>query len=196
MSNADRIEKFYADQITVLSAYGRAKVSAEIAKLKQWLLKHQDETVPDGAKSKIVSILERYNRAQGNFADIRNNVIELFSDYLQLPEGKLLSAKDKSKVLKWLQDINTSDVDAEEEGGGGGSSAGTGPSATLWTVESIDPEKRTITLLSTEDDQLWKENLLVDNAALFSQIQKGQDGDNTCIVEMDESGVVIKLVSN
>jgi hypothetical protein len=128
--------------------------------------------------------LERYNRAQANFADIRNNVIDLFSDYLQLPEGKLLSAKDKSKVLKWLQEITTS----ENENEGGGSSP------TRWTVESIDPEKRTVALLSTEDDQLWKEDFVVENAALLTQIQQRQDEGGTCTVEISESGV-LKLVS-
>ncbi len=189
MSNADRIEKFFSDQLTVLSAYNRSKVSSEIGKLKQWLVKHQDEVIPDASKQKLLSILERYNRAAGNFADIRSSVSDLFSDYLQMPEGKLVSAKDKSKVLKWIQNIGaTTDDDSCSSGG-----ATVVKKASRWTVESIDEAKKTVTLLSTEDEELWKEDFAVESA-LFNQIKASFDAGSSCVVEIGDSGN--KLVSS
>lgn len=183
MSNIDRIEKFFHDQLTMLSSDNKSKARSEIQRLKDWLIKHQDETVPDGTKGKILSILERYNRAAGNFADLRKSVEELFSAYLQLPEGKLLSAKDKSKVLKWYQQLIDYSEDVNDV---------LMVASTRWTVELVDESNKTVTLLSTENAELWKEDVAVTETALFNQIKYSfeiNDVSSSCLfVEIDESG--------
>lgn len=98
-----RIDKFVEDQTKVLTLASSCskigKINSEIGKLRTWLVKHQDDTIPDGGKAKLLAILEKYNRAMGYFSELTNSVVSLFEDYLQLPEGKLVSSKDKSKVI-------------------------------------------------------------------------------------------------
>jgi len=63
-----RIDKYFDDQVGVISSGKLPKITSEIHALRTWLVKHQDESVPDGAKNKILSILEKYHRcATGYF---------------------------------------------------------------------------------------------------------------------------------
>lgn len=92
-NSSDRINKFAEEQVSILTSSSPLKIISEIGKLKEWLIKHQDDAIPDGAKNKLLTILEKYNRAAGYYADIRPKVIALYENYLALPEGKLLSSK-------------------------------------------------------------------------------------------------------
>jgi hypothetical protein len=161
MSNADRIQKFFDDQTSMMvSGIKSSKINSEIAKLRVWLVKHQEEVVPDSSKAKLIAILEKYNRAAGYMADIRETVLALFSDYLQLPEGKLLGSKDKNRVLIWSQNLCDSG-EAQE------TVSADNPSISLpscWFIENHDSKKRTITLLSTENCELWKEDFKLERA--------------------------------
>ena len=93
-----------------------AKITTEIAKLRTWLVKHQDEAVPDGSKGKIIAVLEKYNRAAGYMAEIRGAVSCLFQDYLALPEGKLLTSKGKDRVKAWLENMDDDGDGGEADG--------------------------------------------------------------------------------
>lgn len=186
---SDRINKFVEDQTKVLVSSSKpSKIIAEVNHLKQWLQKHQDETVPDGAKGKLMVIMEKYNRAQGYFVDIRDAVVDLYGCYLQLPEGKLVSAKDKAKVLVWVSNISS----GEEE-----DSQPVAPSISKWTVESLDARKRKVTLLSMDDPDLWKEDMAVDDAPTMESIARLM-GQGQVVVELEDGSdriVSVELTS-
>ena len=179
MAAVDRIQKFLDDQLLVLTSGSKpVKVIAEIDKFRAWLVKHQNEVVPDASKGKIMTILEKYNRAQGNFADYRDAVVKIFSDFLQLPEGKLTNSKNKSKVLIWLQNLtdgNAGDESAQMEGT-------LSNSLTEWTIEGIDPEHSTVTLLSTTNSDEWKEDVPVRDPDLLARIQELLDQNNSSVI--------------
>ena len=182
MANADRIQKFFDDQLVLLTSGSKpSKICSEIDKFRAWLVKHQDEVVPDGSKGKLMTILEKYNRVQGNFADYRDSVAKLFSDYLQLPEGKLTNSKNKSKVLIWLQNMADGNICEESPASPGFSSN----RSSEWSVEGIDAEQHTATLLSTTDPDSWKEDMLITNIELLSRIQMLFDEGSTVVVLLD-----------
>jgi len=159
-----RIEKYFDDQVGVLSSGKLPKITMELHGLRTWLLKHQDESVPDGAKNKILTILEKYHRcATGHNAAIRGSVIQLYSDYLALPEGKLCGSKDKKRVLGWYDSLNA-DADATEEAAG----AVLAPVLSVWSVQGLDAANGSVTLLSETDADLWMEGVKVDNVDVFA----------------------------
>jgi hypothetical protein len=154
MSASERIQRFADDQAKLLvSGSKSAKIKVEIDKLRTWMQKHQNETVPDAAKGKLFQVLEKYNRAASYFIDIRDSVLNLFGDYLQMPEGKLVSARDKSKILIWQQALLAAEDNPTD------SSLQQNKRTSFWSVESIDKRKKTITLLNQEDAELWKEDV-------------------------------------
>ena len=188
MSNVERIDKFLEDQAAVLTAKDSSsksgKVNSEIGKLKQWLVKHQDDSLPDNSKAKIMTILEKYNRAYGYFSDIRSSVISLFSDYLQLPEGKLVNSKNKQRVLNWLQHM---EPEKDENGNELHKNRG---SISRWSVESINVEEQTVSLLSIVDLELWNENFKLTDPAQFLEIRQlfeNEGGQNRIMVDIDSN---------
>eukprot|EP01039_Chlorochromonas_danica_P006185 gene6185-6820_t len=185
----DRVDKFLEDQNKALLSSSTSKIIPEIEKLRSWLQKHQNESLPDAAKGKLLTILEKYNRAQGYFAAIRSNVQNLFNDYLQMPEGKLVNAKNKSKVLIWSQNMTDDDNDQEE---GKEKEVIRQETLSQWTVESIDKKKKTLTLLNVENPDLWKEDW---KAAV--NLQEMWGSIEAMMVEVDDKGaVMIELNDN
>lgn len=171
MSNVDRIQKFCDDQISVITTCkGKPnKITAEIDKLRQWLVKHQEVVVPDGAKAQIFSILEKYQRCFTSvYPEIMPAVSTLFSDYLQLPEGKLLSSKSKQRVLKWLQQMDNSENGKSESVEQ--MIKRQGETLSTWSVEGVDEKNQRVTLLSTTDAEVWKEDFHVPSKNHFQQL--------------------------
>lgn len=155
MSNVDRIQKFVDDQTALLTAKAATgKINSEISKLKTWLVKHQDEAVPDGSKGKIAAILEKYNRASGYLADIRPAVLGLFNDYLQLPEGKLVNSKEKNRILTWVRNMDIGNEDVAEDP----TRAAPAPITSVYLVDTLDKKKRTVSMFNTKDPDDWKED--------------------------------------
>lgn len=181
----DRVQKFYDDQVKLLvSNVKPSKICSEIGSLRTWLQKHQNDVIPDNSKTQLFTIIEKYNRAAGYFTDIRDTVEQLFADYLQMPEGKLVSAGNKRKVMVWLENLRASTDDADSKT----PSVSTAPSITKWSVESIDEAKKTVTLLSTEDAELWKEDFPLGrtNKALWSEVRAAFEQGNAVTVDIDE----------
>ena len=182
MSNADRIQKFFDDQTHVLTAKDSSsktsKISSEVSSLRKWVVGHQDVAVPDGSKSKLVSIMERYNRAAGYYAPIRSVVQSLFEDFLQLPEGKLVNSKGKAQVLSWLQSF----VDHDEAT----PAPSEAKSHSTWTVEAVNAARGCVTLLNSDDAELWKEDWAV-SAEHLDSIRSLYDLGNTVTVIIDDS---------
>jgi len=85
------------------------KLASEISRLSKWLQKHQDETVNDGQKAKLLSTVQSYYKLALSRPDecvFKEKVSVLCEDICKLPEGKLVAGKSsKSKVMKWIEDL-------------------------------------------------------------------------------------------
>lgn len=98
---AERIEKFLSD-ISFTSPWAFAR--KECDKLQIWLQKHQNEIVPSASQTKLMQLLDLHLKlGKYHYADVLNNLIQTA---LALPEGKLITTKNKQKCLKMLHDIS------------------------------------------------------------------------------------------
>ena len=140
---SERVTKYYDDGKSLISLNNVPKIVNEINKLKTWVVKHQNETINDGSKTKLLSIVELYYRFCITSIDKRlilEPTSALLSDYLQLPEGKLLSAKDKKKVLNWLQELSVMNPDNTTNINNSTSNI----SITKWSVQSLNSNKHSL----------------------------------------------------
>ncbi|RYH20190.1 hypothetical protein EON65_24235 [archaeon] len=187
----DRVQKFYDDQVKLLvSNVKQSKICGEIGSLRTWLQKHQNDVIPDGAKTQLFTIIEKYNRAAGYFTDIRDAAEQLLGDYLQMPEGKLVSAGSKRKVIVWLENIrsNTDDTDSKS------STMPVASSITKWSVEALDEGKKTVTLLNMEDAELWKEDFHIGHSTMWHDILAANGKGSTITLDIDEGNdSVVKI---
>lgn len=183
MSAIERIQKFHDDQIKIMVPGTKpTKITSEISKLKTWLVKHQDEAVPDGSKGKILTCLEKYNRAAGYIFDIRSATESLFQDYLALPEGKLLTSKNKDKVKTWLENM----VDGDE----GNDAPRKELKTKRWDVAMIDDVHR----LCLIREDLMHEEVVVADKELLKKIERYYHGEDGCSVSVgEEDGLVIVI---
>jgi hypothetical protein len=125
MSNSERVERFSEDSIKILTQnpFKVQKLTTEISKLKKWLQKHQDESLPSGHKDKLLQCIQSYHvftlklaetetKKNGVISEltveVAGRVLELVQDLCMLPEGKLVAGKSsKSKALKWIGQLTT-----------------------------------------------------------------------------------------
>ena len=191
---SDRVDKFWDDSLTVLSSKNNAKITSEISKLRTWLQKHQTETIPDGSKTKLLNIIEKYYLSMGlpganeSLSDLISGLI---ADLLALPEGKLVSAKGKSRLLKWLQ--SSTAIGSNDKQTANVSSAASGIS--YWIVADISDETGELTLMKTDvDSDEILENIKVDNAML-SEIKQRFDCEEYVSLEVNtEKSNVIRIM--
>lgn len=190
----ERIEAYFETSKQLIGGKNWQKIVPELKKLATYLLKHQNETVPDGTKGKLLQTIEGYYRYLllcGSNAAAQEAVVALLGTYLQLPEGKLLSATIKKKVLVWYQDLSAA-MDDEVP------AASTSPSATnsTWLVQSIDG-KGALTMLSAADDQIWKEDYKAANGKNFhAQISSLLDEGAEVVLELnDATNSIVSVVS-
>ncbi len=106
---AERIEMYAAEVASCAASMQKSK--SEVISLNKWIIKHQHESVADGSKGKLLSIIQSQYKLVDKFEDLRQPVHQLIDDFLKLPEGKLVTAKGKQMGLKWLQSL---DVDERE----------------------------------------------------------------------------------
>lgn len=200
MAAADRVTKFYDDSLLVIqqsqSKSNNSKLFAEISKLKTWIQKHQDETLPDGHKGKLLQTLENYNRYVNTPGVIFEKekvldiVLDLLSDYLQLPEGRLVTAAYKKKVMNWREILLATTSESVLIAPSVGSSSSSSDHITRWSVEGMEAKGQKITLLNIDNQELWKEDFVVKDKTIFQRIQllsreAGESG-KIVMVEMDE----------
>lgn len=106
---AERIEKYRSDSVKLQDA-SIQKLKSELISLNKWVVKHQYEALADGDKSKLIAVLQFYYKLSVDRSDehnqLKNAVHSLLDDFLKLPEGKLVSAKGKQGVLRWLQSLD------------------------------------------------------------------------------------------
>lgn len=202
MAAADRVTKFNDDSLLVITQSqtksNNTKLLAEISKLKTWIQKHQDETLPDGHKGKLLQTLENYNRyvnTPGTIFEkekVLDVVLDLLSDYLQLPEGWLLTATYKKKVMNWREILLAAANESTPTASSTSSSSG---HITRWSVEGIESKGQKITLLNVDNQELWKEDFIVKDKVMFQTIQThsteaGESG-KIVIVEVDERTQIV-----
>jgi hypothetical protein len=187
MSTADRVAKYYDDGKDLVGGGNSAKIMSEIRKLATYLQKHQTEAIAEGAKTKLFGTVEMYYRyAKGNLMNeaVVDCVSSLLSAYLQLPEGKLVSATHKKKVLQWVQEFTSGSSSAPSSGGAGGKAATV---VTTWSVEGVNDDG-SLTLLSAADSELWKENFMPVNLKEYiaTILTLQEDAAGTVLVDLDE----------
>jgi hypothetical protein len=180
----ERVGKYLDDAKTLIAGGSQPKIQAEIRKLTTYLQKHQTESIPEGAKTKLFGAIEAYYRlACVNLSDegLVDCVSSLLGSYLQLPEGKLVSAAHKKKALVWIQELNASSGSSSKD------TKTTKSTISSWTLEGIN-ENGTVTLLSVADSERWLEDCKPRNLSEFiSKISELQDQGDVVVVEMDES---------
>jgi hypothetical protein len=180
----ERVGKYFDDAKILIAGGSLPKVQAEIRKLTTYLQKHQTESIPEGAKTKLFGTIEAYNRlANTNLSDegLVDCVSSLLGSYLQLPEGKLVSATHKKKALIWIQELNAS------SGSSSAPTAVTKQTISSWSLEGVN-EDGTITLLNVADSERWQEDYNPRNLSAFiAKILELQGQAEAVIVDIDES---------
>jgi hypothetical protein len=216
MSDAsNRIQKFSDDSIYLVEVLSGnnidsenklflkiiPKSTTEINKLRVWLQKHQNESVTDGYKNKLFLIIDLYYRFYINkIITIKTSdskllsatslyyeaVSNLISDYLQFPGGKLLSAKDKKKVMTWNENLiekKLSQICIEKTNN------------SLWIVQDINRKDNSLSLLNKANSELWKENFVIKDKQLIETIKTLFDtcqiSNNSLIIDINESTNVV-----
>lgn len=181
---ADRIAKYLDDSKDLLLGGNQAKIVSEVKKLSSYLLKHQNETVPDGAKTKLLSTIDAYYRycsVPSTSESTREEVANLLGTYLQLPEGKLVSATNKKKALNWIQELTSVKED------GGSKSVTSAVKYTSWIVTGIT-DSGELTLLNEGNSELWREDYRPANIASFMDVLRNLSAESdSVIVKINES---------
>ncbi len=178
------VDKFHATihrWSSVKESSSASKLSSEISRLRQWLVKHQSDVLNDGYKDKLVQCVEmvyKFKPDDPEFIDIQ---IALVDDILKLPEGKLVNSKGKKKVLKWMESLTSLQKDCSHNS----PNENRGRQQT-WMVAEIDPATKTMTLISPhqESDGLI-ENIPALNDPLFQMITdlfEDENNEDCCIL--------------
>lgn len=191
---ADRISKYFDDAkeiITEIRKGKNIKLVNEVKKLSNWLQKHQNECVSDGIKGKLMSTVEIYYR-HGSSVIVDNLALEaiciLLETYLQLPEGKLVTAKDKKKALAWLQEFSARTASCDP--------TKSTKVISKWFIDTVHDDE-SLTLLSTLDSENWKEHFVAINAALFLPTIKELSNDcDVLVLDIDENTNAIVAVAS
>lgn len=113
----ERIDLFHEDCLKLSTGEGLnlKRISSEIMKLRKWLQKHQNETLPENSKGKLMSVLQVYYKLRERLMEVDYiNILEgLIDDYLKLPEGKLTTSKSKHICLNWLDELKRIETNEE-----------------------------------------------------------------------------------
>ena len=112
---SERIDKFFDDarHWTDPNARNDGKAMTEMSRLSKWMIKHQSESVGDGSKNRLLSVVELFFRyiPRDTSSEATVQLTEaksaLISDYLKLPEGKLVNSKLKRRALSWIEQLST-----------------------------------------------------------------------------------------
>jgi hypothetical protein len=109
----ERIDKFFDDCAHVIDGGSAAKISTEVRHLAKWMQKHQEDRATDSAKGKLFSTVQSYYKfALRPDVDerVHSMIHELIDSYLKIPEGKLVSAKNKQSAMKWLETLRSKNI--------------------------------------------------------------------------------------
>ena len=191
MSDA-RAEKYYEDAVLVCKSGVEPKMCTEVRKLRTWIQKHQTDTLTDGAKQKLLSAVECYflycMKRSGKFEEeVGGLVTDLVEDLLKIPEGKLISAKSKTKALKWLENTTLSNEAA----------AGTETSASntrsRWVVGDIDESGRLMLMSERPGSDELIEDFVVHDLEKRKKIQEYFQNEAPILVELDMNRELVSV---
>jgi hypothetical protein len=179
MSAQDWIDNCQSEIEKLVVARNRNSVGLKINKLRSWLQKHQYDTLADGGKTKLLQILiicQRYCQSLSgeervNFEEF---VTSLFSDYLQLPEGKLVSSKDKKKVMLWLQNLGAHESESSKKIKG---------REIICIVIDINEESQEVIGQSEENDEIF-EALACCSEDIWNSIKSLFNVDSNAIIRV------------
>lgn len=181
---AERIDLFHSDcvKLTTGSGFNDKRINSECQRLSKWLQKHQEETVTDGAKTKLVSVVQEYYKIGLREVSVRDAVYALVDDYLKLPEGKLVTSKAKQSCLRWLDALN------------GANNAGDGVSAsttTKYMVADIDEHGKLLLMSPNPNSEEFIEDYEVRNSDTGRKIKICFEECGYVSVEVDESNEIV-----
>lgn len=195
--DAERVDKFHADALKLCADGKAAKVMAEMHRLRTWLTKHQDESLADAGKQKLVACIEVYFKfAQALDATFETPIGEaaqgLITDLLKLPPGKLVNnSGGKSKALKWLAATQQSSSAASA------SASAASASSSAWTVADVSPHDCTLTLTSggfddddNDDNDEIRDAFPVADRTLFERVRRCIDSGGAVEVELKGDVIV------
>lgn len=190
----ERISKYLDDAAALVQQGNVQKIAAEVKKLTTYIQKHQNETVPDGSKTKLFGAIEMYYRFAGRHSDfdicLKDTVYTLLSCFLQLPEGKLVTASSKRKVLAWQQELCAEPSMIEN-----GSNRKT---ISKWVVDTVNANG-SLAVFNANDNELWRENYQPHNLALFIDDIRSKispDGLVTAVLCVDDTTETIVQVES
>ena len=199
---SDRVELFLDTcQTLIIKLNNNKKIISEISKLCIWLQKHQNEEITDQAKGKIIIIIEKYylyykNSNNDNDNDIirlEDTLEKLLSDYLALPEGKLVTGKFKLKVMNWqssMQQQNNISNNSDNI-------SNNNNNIERWIICDINDNK--ITLMKPDsniNDEIIDDVIINDSNILkiINNIYNQEESSNYIQVDYDKKlNIIIKL---
>jgi hypothetical protein len=163
---ADRIDKYRTDcaRFAALPPVSAQKVRSELSSLNKWIVKHQQETVPDGDKAKLLATLQFYYKlvTGPDFGDVKEAVFQLLDDFLKLPEGKLVTAKGKQGVLRWQEVLAT--------GGEAGAGTGVGVATSRYGVADIS-SGGVLSLMDLSTNSILDHTVTVSDKDLLDRVR-------------------------
>mmetsp|Transcript_18143 Transcript_18143/g.43877 ORF Transcript_18143/g.43877 Transcript_18143/m.43877 type:complete len:197 (-) Transcript_18143:37-627(-) len=187
MSLDDRCQQFHE------AALGTGKSKAppkEIATLRKFLHKNQDQRFSDKATARLFDTIQVYviqKTSEEVSIDLKEGLLE---DSLKMP-FTVFSTKQKQKMIKWLEDLR---------GGGDGSSGsgGNGRHNTAnrsFILSVIDLEGMTMTLMSDETGDTY-ENIELDEdiGTAIRNAFESTDGVVSVEATIDEDNNSIKQI--
>jgi hypothetical protein len=212
-ADADRVSRFLDDATALCADGGRQpqKIVTEIRRLRTWLQKHQDESLVDAGKQKLVLAVECYFKlslaVDPTFsAALGEATQELVMDLLKLPEGKLIrNAGGKSKALKWLDIAQAASSAASASSLPGSAAAKAAVAATTkWTVADVARDG-TLSLISggidddDDDDDgngdaretQTREGVAMADKAAVARVRACVDGGGSVEIELDASDRIV-----
>mmetsp|Transcript_18141 Transcript_18141/g.43875 ORF Transcript_18141/g.43875 Transcript_18141/m.43875 type:complete len:197 (-) Transcript_18141:37-627(-) len=187
MSLDDRCQQFHE------AALGTGKSKAppkEIATLRKFLHKNQDQRFSDKATARLFDTIQVYvvqKASEEVSVDLKEGLLE---DSLKMP-FTVFSTKQKQKMIKWLEDLR---------GGGGGISGSGGKGGhntakNLCVLSVIDLEGTTMTLMSDETGDTYENiELGEDVGAGIRKAFESTDGVVSVEATIDEGSNIIKQI--
>ena len=203
---SDRVELFLDTcQTLIIKLNNNKKIISEISKLCIWLQKHQNEEITDTAKGKIIIIIEKYYLYYKNSSNNNNNnnddndiirledtIEKLLSDYLALPEGKLVTGKFKQKVMNWQ-----SSMQQQNNISNNSDNISNNNNIERWIICDINDNK--ITLMKPDsniNDEIIDDVIINDSNILkiINNIYNQEESSNYIQVDYDKKlNIIIKL---
>ena len=182
----EKLQIFEKDQVKAITASFGTKpkaVKADVQKLRGWIEANKEVKASTEIRAKLFAIIERYHRAHVSLATLHAPLKALLEDLLRL-DHHFLDDDGLSKVTGWLSSLQESeDVEIVSH-------------ISRWSIEMVDESKGLVSLVNTENPDMWKEDYILPHEYI---IQLGKIKDDvergvSIIVEIDDDTNVVQSV--